>query len=60
MIKSCTGCVPPKRHLGCHSTCPEYIAEKKAWEKKRAEINKQRKIESDFIGDILRNKNRRR
>jgi hypothetical protein len=20
----CDGCVPPKRHLHCHSTCPDY------------------------------------
>ena len=28
-IKCCYGCKPPKRHAGCHATCPEYIAENK-------------------------------
>lgn len=21
----CNGCVAPKRHRGCHATCPDYI-----------------------------------
>ena len=25
---SCKDCVPPVRHVGCHSTCEKYIAEK--------------------------------
>lgn len=28
-IKCCRDCVPPKRHAGCHATCPEYILENK-------------------------------
>ena len=28
-ISCCRGCEAPKRHLGCHSTCPEYLAEAK-------------------------------
>ena len=24
----CKDCVPPKRHLHCHSTCPEYLGAK--------------------------------
>ena len=23
-FECCHFCVPPKRHTGCHSTCPEY------------------------------------
>lgn len=26
-IFSCKGCVPPKRHVGCHATCEDYIKE---------------------------------
>lgn len=26
-IKCCKGCEPPKRHVGCHGKCPEYIQE---------------------------------
>ena len=21
----CEGCTEPKRHIGCHATCPEYV-----------------------------------
>lgn len=28
VIKCCGDCVAPKRHPGCHSTCPDYIQEK--------------------------------
>ena len=27
-IRCCHGCVAPKRHPGCHGTCPEYMSEK--------------------------------
>ena len=26
-IRCCNGCVAPKRHAGCHATCPEYLKE---------------------------------
>ena len=26
-IKSCNGCVPPKRHDKCHAHCPDYNTE---------------------------------
>ena len=26
-IKSCNGCVPPKRHDKCHGNCPDYNTE---------------------------------
>lgn len=25
MIYCCNGCVPPKKHGGCHATCADYI-----------------------------------
>lgn len=28
IIKCCHHCVPPKRHPGCHGTCPDYIEER--------------------------------
>ena len=28
-IHCCSGCVPPKRQVGCHVWCEEYLAEKK-------------------------------
>lgn len=36
-IKSCKSCVAPKRHPGCHDHCPEYITDKTAYEKRKAE-----------------------
>lgn len=41
-IKCCKGCVAPKRHVGCHDTCKDYIKEKQEneaqnkWEKENA------------------------
>lgn len=37
-IKCCKNCVPPQRHPGCHSTCPDYIREKAEWEEEKAKI----------------------
>lgn len=28
IITCCKRCEAPKRHLGCHSTCQEYLAER--------------------------------
>ena len=32
-IKCCYKCIPPKRHIGCHASCEEYIEEKALHEK---------------------------
>lgn len=29
-IKCCTNCVAPRRKVGCHATCAEYLSERKA------------------------------
>ena len=39
-IRCCTNCVPPKRHVGCHATCKDYITEKADWEAKKKLIAK--------------------
>lgn len=46
-ISCCYNCVPPKRHPGCHSTCPEYIEEKKQSEKMREAIRQQKEARFD-------------
>lgn len=28
IITCCRRCEAPKRHLGCHGSCPEYLAER--------------------------------
>lgn len=42
-IQCCHYCVPPKRHLACSATCPEYAADKAkmeaAKEAKRREMD---------------------
>lgn len=43
-IFCCKGCVAPKRQPGCHGQCPEYIAQKAAYEKRKAEYNKEHNI----------------
>lgn len=35
MITCCKDCVAPKRHVGCHTDCQEYIDEKKKHDEKK-------------------------
>lgn len=44
MIFCCKGCVAPKRHTACWGHCPEYIAEKAAYERRKEEYYKDEKI----------------
>ncbi len=44
-IKCCFGCVAPKRHPGCHASCPEYIEEKAINDAMRDEDYKRRYIQ---------------
>ena len=40
MEAPCKGCVEPKRHMGCHGTCQEYVE----WRKERDDLLKQKAI----------------
>ena len=40
----CKGCVPPARHIGCHSTCKEYIEWKADRDKFLEHCRKQARI----------------
>jgi len=40
IIKSCRYCVAPKRHPGCHDTCPEYQEEKAEYNKCKERYDK--------------------
>lgn len=42
-FECCKGCVAPKRHVGCHSTCKEYLDDKAAYDEEQANIRKERK-----------------
>ena len=48
VINCCRGCVPPKRNPHCHGTCPEYLAEKAAYEEKRKEANRKKFLDFDL------------
>lgn len=56
MVKSgCYGCVPPKRQLGCHSTCEEYLEYRK-----KIEAKPDKDLDyANYLNDILA-KNRKR
>lgn len=52
-IDCCNDCVPPKRHVGCHGTCEEYLDQKKRWEEDKKKIKEnnsknQRIMSCDF------------
>lgn len=36
MVRSCMGCVPPKRHPGCHGQCKEYLEQKAEYDRLKA------------------------
>lgn len=48
VINCCKGCVPPKRNPHCHGTCPEYLAEKAAYEELRTEANRKKFLDFDL------------
>ena len=49
-IECCKNCIAPKRHLGCHAECPEYIGEKAAYEEKRKKAFQKKEMESAVKG----------
>jgi hypothetical protein len=56
----CRYCVAPKRHVGCHITCPEY----KKWNIKHQQeldaLCKSRDLEDDYLSMIHTNIVKRR
>lgn len=45
-IHCCKECVSPKRHINCHSTCKEYLDEKKQLEKDKEIIRKNKESQN--------------
>lgn len=43
-MKCCYGCVSPKRYPGCHSHCPEYIAERAEYDRRKAAEDKKNAV----------------
>ena len=44
VINCCRGCVAPKRHTACWGSCPEYLAERAEYDRKKAIKDKERDI----------------
>lgn len=59
-IDSCHYCVAPKRHPGCHDTCPEYQKAKAEHEARKAAADKKRAIERNLISQTVTSVERRK
>ena len=66
VINCCHHCVAPKRHEACWGDCPEYLAEREEYEKKKALADQQRRVSNeiylqrtDRIVKAIRNHRRR-
>lgn len=62
----CIPCTKPKRHPGCHGHCPDYLAEKAKYDKRKAQHNQERGIDiglyqqrCDAVGRALKYRKRR-
>ena len=65
VITCCKGCVAPKRHPGCHSSCPEYLAQKAEYDRLKAENDRKKSIDANIYNSRYEKidkarKNRRR
>lgn len=55
VIKCCKDCKPPKRYIGCHSDCIDYIMEKAVYNAAR-----QSDYESRKVGDAIEYQRRKK
>lgn len=49
----CNGCVAPKRHAGCHSTCPDYAKWNTEHQQELDKIRAIKAAENDYAGACL-------
>lgn len=56
MIRCCKDC--PKRTSHCHSTCPEYLEEKKHHDELKARIDEKRRVDQQLDSVAIRRVNR--
>lgn len=56
LITCCKDCIAPKRHIGCHSDCKQYIKEKAEFEeeKKKMKENKNHVISTNEFNMLFR------
>lgn len=62
-IHCCEKCVPPKRKIGCHSDCPDYLKAKAKYEedkKKEKELINPLVYRSQFVGNAKKRKKSKR
>ena len=45
-IECCANCIVPKRHIGCHGTCPDYIEQSARIRELNEEIHKKKMLQS--------------
>ena len=43
-FECCKYCKAPKRHPGCHGSCPEYIAERAEYDRRKAIYDRERDV----------------
>lgn len=56
IITCCKRCEAPKRHLGCHSTCQEYLAERARMDAANKARERGRQYDRDVIDAHMRRK----
>lgn len=56
----CRYCVPPKRHSGCHATCPDYKEWNEEHQKELEAFRKSRDEDTEYIAMVSYHYNRRR
>lgn len=56
----CRYCVAPKRHIGCHGKCQEYIDWKAEWDAFQKEQKRERLIDRQVVDDLNKNLRRRK
>ena len=53
-ITCCYGCVPPKRHGGCNSICPEYKKQREMLDAENKEARKKKAIQKGLDDNVIK------
>ena len=54
-ICCCKDCVPPDRHVGCHSSCEKYLKEKQEWNNYKSDLQEHIHKENLIVDFHIRN-----
>lgn len=62
MTFSCKNCTAPKRHPGCHGSCPEYLEQRAKYDEVKETERKWKEVRGGLISqqDISYRKNMKR